>query len=168
MSGLNLPQEVGLGAAVLVNPNLLIATEVKWIDWSSALTTSTLSATNPDNASAPSVQQLTSNMYWRDQFVLAIGIAYNVTNNSIFRAGYNFGRNPVPKANLNPLLPAISQHTLTVGAGYHLNEKWQVDGGLEYILKEAVRYTNVSSPFGPDAQEVNEVLALHLRLTYWL
>jgi long-chain fatty acid transport protein len=53
VEGLNLPQELGLGAAVRFKPKLLIATAVKWINWSSALKTSTLTVTNPDNPAAP-------------------------------------------------------------------------------------------------------------------
>ena len=166
VSGLNLPQDLAIGAAVQANPALLVSVEAKWIDWSSALTTSTLTVANPDNPSAPAVQSLTSTMNWRDQVVLALGIAYQATDKLIFRAGYNYGRNPIPASNLNPLLAAIAQHTVTAGAGYHPAAKWQIDGGVEYSPKETVRYTNPSLPFGPNAQETNEVLAIHFRLAY--
>jgi len=166
VTGMNLPQELGLGAAMQADPALLVAVEVKWIDWSSALTTSTLTATNPDNPAAPAVQTLTSSMNWRNQIVMALGIAYKWSDDVVFRGGYNYGRDPIPDNNLNPLLAAISRQTITAGVGYRLTAKWQMDGGIEYSPKESIHYSNPSLPFGPDAEEVNEVLALHLRITY--
>lgn len=168
VTGFNLPQEVGLGAAARVGPDLLVSMEVKWINWSAALKTTTLRAADPDNPSAPAVQTLTSPMDWRDQVVVATGIAYQWTDRIILRAGYNYGQNPIPEHALNPLLAAISRQSVTAGAGYRLTERWRVDGGVEYALRTVVRYTNPTLPFGPDAQEVSEILTVHMRVGYLL
>jgi long-chain fatty acid transport protein len=85
--GMAPPQEVGLGVAVRPVRPLLVAVKVAWIDWSGALKTSTLHASNPDNSGAPSTLALPSTLNWRDQYVFAIGIAYDLTEKAILRAG---------------------------------------------------------------------------------
>lgn len=164
--GLNLPQELGLGIAFKPVRRLLAAVELNWIDWSEAVKRSTLTAAGPDNPGAPPVLALTSRMDWRDQMVIAIGIAYTNDNEIVFRAGYNYGRNPIPDEALNPLLAAISQQTFTLGIGYPFAAKWQIDGGVEYSAAEKIRYTNPELPFGQNAVEINEVLAIHTMLTH--
>jgi len=166
VKGLNLPQELGLGVAVRPTEPLLASVEVKWIDWSSAIKSSTLTARDPDNPGAPPVQSLTSTMDWRNQVVLAAGVAYELTENAILRAGYNYGRNPIPNKNLSPLLAAISEQTVTAGGGYRFTAHWRTDGGVEYGLRNKVRYTNPNLPFGPDSAETNESIALHLSASY--
>jgi len=165
MKGLNLPQELGLGVAVQATKPLLASVEIKWIDWSSAIKSSTLKAADPDNPVAPPVQTLTQKNDWRDQTVIAVGAAYELTDNAVLRAGYNFGRNPIPNKNLNPLLAAISEETVTAGAGYRLTDHWRMDGGVEYEFKNKVRYTNPNLPFGPNSTETAELVALHLSVS---
>ncbi len=165
IDGMALPQEVGLGVAVRPVRPLLVAVKVAWIDWSGALKTSTLRASNPDNPGAPSALALPSTLNWRDQYVFAIGIAYDLTEKAILRAGYNYGRNPIPAKSLNPLLAAITEHHATFGAGYAFSPKWQMSGAVEYAFNNKVVYDNPELPFGPGAEEENESIAAHVMLS---
>ena len=165
IEGMALPQEVDVGFAMRPVPPLLFAVKVAWIDWSGALKTSTLRATNPDDPGAPSTLALPSTLNWRDQYVFAIGIAYDLTEKAILRAGYNYGRNPIPANSLNPLLAAITEHHATFGAGYAFSPKWQLSGALEYSFHNKVRYDNPELPFGPGAEEENESIAVHVMLS---
>lgn len=165
VNGLNLPQELGVGIAIRPIGRLLASVELNWVDWSSALKSSTLNASEPDRSGAPPVQAFTAKMAWRDQVVMAVGIAYELEK-AVFRAGYNFGRNPIPPETLNPLLATVQQHTVTVGAGYRVTARWSMDGGVEYVLRETIRYTNPELPFGPDAEAVVEVIVIHFTASY--
>jgi len=168
IDGMALPEEVGVGVSVRPVQPLLVAVKVAWIDWSGALETSTLHAANPDNPGAPSTLALPSTLNWRDQYVFAIGIAYDLTEKAILRAGYNYGRNPIPANSLNPLLAAITEHHATCGAGYTFSPKWQMSGAVEYAFNNAVTYDNPELPFGPGAEEENESIAAHVMLsTRW-
>lgn len=165
-TGINLPQEFGAGIAFRPTDRLLTAVELNWLQWSKAVRSTTLTASAPDDQNAPAVQSASASMNWRDQYVLAVGMAYDWSPVLILRAGYNYGRSPVPKETINPLLAAISRHTYTLGLGYRLSERWRIDGGLEYIGRERVRFTNPEMPFGADAVAINEVLAFHAMLVY--
>jgi long-chain fatty acid transport protein len=102
---------------------------------------------------------------WRDQYVIALGLAWDVTERTVLRAGYNYGRNPIPDDTLNPLLPNIAEHHLTAGAGHRLTGRWRMDVAVEYQLPHEVTYTNPDLPFGPDAREHQEFAAVHVMVS---
>lgn len=163
--GLNLPQEVGLGLAIRPTNKLLVSLELNWLDWSDAIQSTTLTASNPDNGTAAPTISITTPQNWRDQIVIATGLAYAVNEKMIFRAGYNYGKNPIPDENLSPLLATIGEHHLTLGMGYQLGKLWRMDGALEYLLNKKVTYNNPSLPFGPGAVEEEEYLTFYVTLS---
>ncbi|MGE5698476.1 MAG: OmpP1/FadL family transporter [Deltaproteobacteria bacterium] len=165
IEGMSLPQDFGVGVAVRVTKPLLLSAEVTWIDWSKALKTSTLRASDPDNPAAPPSLALTSKLNWRDQYVFAVGAAYDLTEKAILRAGYNYGKNPIPADTLSPLLDPIGEHTGTFGGGYSFSKRWQVNAAAEYNFRNRVRYNNPQLPIGPGAEEEQEVIVAHVMLS---
>lgn len=165
LEGLSLPREVGLGVAMRPAASLLLAADVSWLDWSGSMKTSTLRANGPDNPGAPSSLALPATHDWRDQYVIALGLAWDATERLVFRTGYNYGRNPIPSRNTNPLLAAFAEHHVTVGCGYAIGSKWRTDLAVEYALNKKVTYDNPELPFGPGAQEENETIAAHLMVS---
>jgi long-chain fatty acid transport protein len=162
--GIDQPQELGAGIAVQFTNALLLSLEVDWLDWSAAVHRSELRAKNPNNPSAPRHLDLTSELNWRDQYVFAVGVAYDLNPRTVIRCGYNYGRNPIPDEHLSPLLAPINQHHLTLGGGYQLSRTWRLDGALEYDLPETVSYNNHDLPFGPGASESSEIVSLYVEL----
>lgn len=75
LDGLALPQELEGGIAWQTTPRVLVAFDLKWQDSSRALRTQTLSASNPDDPRAPPTISSTSALDWRDQVVVAAGLA---------------------------------------------------------------------------------------------
>ncbi|VAW78161.1 hypothetical protein MNBD_GAMMA14-1245 [hydrothermal vent metagenome] len=159
------PQELGVGAAIQATDKLLVSLELTWIEWSDAVTRGMTRASNPDNPAAPPVLNNAVSYNWRDQYILAVGAAYQWNTKTVLRAGYNYGRNPIPDNNLNPLLNIIDKHHLTVGFGYMPDASWQIDGALEWSIRSDETYTNPELPFGPNAEVVGEAVTLHLRLS---
>jgi long-chain fatty acid transport protein len=166
LRGVGLPKELGAGVAFRPSERWLIAMDITWIDWSKAVHEATLTATNPDNPAAPTRVELNAIHHWRDQYVVALGFAYEPDARSIYRFGYNYGRNPIPAENLTPLLPMIVERHVTFGAGYRLGPQWRFDGGIEYYLPIEVSYTNPRLPFGENARERGgSFVSMHLTLS---
>lgn len=163
--GLGLPEEIGLGAAWQVTPRTLVSVEVTRLAWSRILRSQTVSISNPDNVAAPATIQQTSRLDWKDQYVVALGTAYDLNDKTKLYAGFNYGRNPVPAQTTSPLLSASGEKHLTAGAKVRLNGDWQISGAVEYLLPKKVTYYNPELPFGPGAQERNEYIALTLALS---
>jgi long-chain fatty acid transport protein len=160
LDGLALPQELAGGIAWQPMPRLLMALDLKWFDYSRALRTQTLSASNPDNPQAPPTISSTSALDWRDQVVVATGLAYTVDESTNFYAGINYGRNPVPAQTLNPLLAAIGELHLTAGIAGKVGDGWRAAAALEYLVPKEVTYYNPQLPFGPGAQERTSYVAV--------
>jgi long-chain fatty acid transport protein len=162
IDGLRLPQTVSVGYALQANPDLLLSIDGTWIDWSGALRSTTLTASNPDNAGAAAMLQATEVHNWNDQYVLALGLAYDATDALTLYAGYNHARNPTPPEHLDPTLAGITEQHFTTGLRYQSSPQWWFYGALEYGRKESVTYDNPALPFGPGATESGGHLTLHL------
>ena len=151
LDGFALPREIALGLAVHPDADWLLSIKLDWLDWSHALTVTTVSASDPDNPAAiPSLAASATNN-WRNQWVMAVGGAYRYDAYTLLYMGYNHGRNPVPTQHTNPLLGAITKHHLTLGMSRQLNSRWDLATSLEYAYSGKVTYTNPELPFGPNA-----------------
>lgn len=164
-TGINLPTEVGLGYALDVTPRLLLSLEADWIDWSNAVDTATLTANDPDNPGAAPAMTITADHNWRDQYVLAAGLAYAPTTDWTVYAGYSHARDPIRPEHLTPILAAIAEQHATAGFSHRLGTHWRLFAALEYTLRNEVTYTNPSLPFGPDARETLEFVVVHATLS---
>jgi len=165
VQGFKLPQQIAIGVALRPRPRWLIALKASWLDWSNAIDSSELVASQPNNPSAPSTLVFPAEHNWRDQTVFAVGLIHELNARTLIRAGYNYGRNPAPPETLNPLFAPIAEHHLTVGFGRRWRKQWEFDGALEYTINNAVTYTNPDLPFGTDAEEELESIAIYFNAT---
>ena len=123
-----------------------------------------LRATDPSIAGLADINS-TSTMNWDNQLVFATGMAYHYNDKLTLYAGYNYGKNPIPKEHTNPVVAGIFDHHLTFGGSYKYNSQWTLFGGIEYDFRKKVEYTNPELPFGNDAQLRNEAVWLHLMVS---
>jgi long-chain fatty acid transport protein len=144
VDGFALPQELGLGAA-WKSGSLLLSAELTWLNWDDALNQQTISASDPSSPTPAPTLRRDSSLNWKDQYVLALGIAYTTGFRTTFYGGLNLANNPVPPETLTPLLsPAVARKHLTAGFSHPLPQGWKVSGGALYVLPEKVTYTNPS------------------------
>jgi long-chain fatty acid transport protein len=161
VEGLHLPQEIALGAAQRIGDRWLLAIKLSWLDWSSAFRKSTSTASSPDNPLAPQSVTSSADLNWRDQYVVALGVAFDATPATTLMAGINYGRNPIPAETTSPLLAAFTEMHATAGFIHKINSNWHASAGIEYDFAKTVTYTNPQLPFGVNAQERDEVIAIH-------
>jgi long-chain fatty acid transport protein len=151
LDGIALPREIAVGMAVHPGANWLVSVKLDWLNWSDALTVTTVTASDPDNAAAIPVLSASTTNNWRDQWVVAVGGVYQFQTGTVLRWGYNYGRNPIPTEHTDPLLGAISKYHLTLGLSQPINAEWILATSLEYAYGGKVTYTNTELPFGPNA-----------------
>ena len=164
LEGFATPREVALGMAWKPESDLLLAFKVNWINWADAIKSTTLTAKNPDSSFAPAQISSSNRLDWRNQVVLALGLAYDINPKTTLYAGYNYGKNPMPRATTTPFIAGILEHHYTAGAAYKFTPEWTFTGGLEYSPVVKVNYNNSEMPFG-NAQLRNEALFLHFMLS---
>ena len=125
------PAVIGAGLAYQPNQRLLLAFDVRHIQWAGVMEdfkmhfVADVAATN----GGFSGQDLTAVLFqdWDDQWVYSIGGQYQLMDGLEVRAGYNTSNNPVPDNFLNALFPAIVEDHLTFGMGYALSKRSKVE-----------------------------------------
>lgn len=175
IDGFTWPREFEAGVAIQATNDLLVAADIKWLNWSSSIDQVTVKGSNPSQQGVPANPALNFNMNWNDQWVFALGAEYSLSDKQLIRAGYNYGKNPVPNSNLSPLFPAIVEHHLSVGYSY-LWTSWQLSIAYEYGFNNN-RTNNspgppsdqngIANPFGPGVSVDHRQQDVHLQLSYF-
>ena len=164
-SGVDQPQELGIGLSHQFNNKFLLALELNWLNWKNAIRRSKIEISEPENPAAPSVLLQELNLDWRDQYVMSVGAEYKLNEKIILRGGYNYARNPIPDRSISPLLSPITEHHITAGLEYKLGDKWSAVTTIEYDVNASATYTNSQLPFGENSKIEGEFIAIHSLLS---
>jgi long-chain fatty acid transport protein len=171
------PQEAEFGFTFQPASNLLVAVDTKWINWSSTMGIVELEVSDPPEgfpaAPFPNGQggytgTMLFQMNWDDQMVYALGLEYTVNKMNTVRAGFNYGKNPVPDNNLSPLFPAIVEKHVTVGYGLDLGNLG-FDLAYELGLENTRTNNNTNqmvNPFGPGIAVSHSQNTVHFETSY--
>ncbi len=136
------PATFATGFAFQANDRLLIAADVKFIDWSAVMDTfsTTFTADESDPYFPGQTLDVSLDQDWDDQTVWSFGVQYKASDRLMLRGGASFANNPVPDQYLNPLFPAITTSHYTFGFGYKVNDVSKV--GAAFSWAPEVEATN--------------------------
>ncbi len=160
MTGLRLPEELAFGIAFRPTERLLVSLQDKWYNWSDAIKTLQITASNPRTPGAPPTVVIPSAIDFVDQHVIEIGIAYDFDKNNTFLAGINHGSRPIPDNNVSPIFAPIQARFYTFGVKHKINEEWYSAVGVEAYGFQSVTYD--SPIFGPRANERHTGFVVHM------
>ncbi|HSW14662.1 MAG TPA: outer membrane protein transport protein [Solimonas sp.] len=168
MDGLALAQDFGLSAAWQATPRLRLALELSWLDWSKAMRQTRLQARNPDTAGLPAALEsldVRTPLDWRDQYAVALGVEWKHDDRTTLRAGFDRVSRATPRSTLSPLLNLIQGEEITAAITRRLDSGLDLGLALQYQFLQHLQYSNPSLPFGDQAREDYEVLAVVLALS---
>ena len=151
VEGFTWPAQFGAGVELRPAKGWMIAADVRRYLWNHAMKQITVKGENPHVPSFVSAVEMPFVFNWEDQWVTNLGAEYALNEAFTLRAGWNYGRSPVPDATLNPLFPAITTQHMTTGFS------WKSDGntvhfGLERAFEAEQVNLNTNpneNPFGP-------------------
>ena len=108
-----------------------------------------LSARDPEtaNANVPQDVTLVQALQFRDQFVLAIGTAYDVTDKLRLMTGLNLARNPVPDSSITPTINLTQELEFDFGIRYALSKQWHLSSAIQYQPEKSEFANNPDQPF---------------------
>lgn len=121
------PATLALGVAWQASPTLLLAADLKRLQWSDVMKDFKL---RYDSAGIGGSVSFALPQNWKDQTVTSLGLAWNATPALVLRAGVNLASNPIPEAMVNPLFPATVERHYTAGLGYRLSPASEINGSL--------------------------------------
>jgi long-chain fatty acid transport protein len=139
------------GVAWKAMPELSLALDVQWIQWS---------ATNgKDQPKWTNDTQLTGampfNLDWSDQLVFKVGGEYAATPAWKVRAGYNYGKQPLNADRFfeNIAFPAIAEHHISLGLGWNATKELAINLAGTYSPKSTL--SGSSAALGNAAYETS-------------
>lgn len=117
------PQMVTGGVSWRPHSRWRLTLQADWINWANAFDELPITLTRGNNADVNALVGSDSlkdvaPLRWHDRFVYRVGLEYAVTDHVRLRAGYAYGKSPVPDSTLTPLTAVIMEHTVTAGMGY--------------------------------------------------
>mgnify|MGYP000147276251 CR=1 FL=1 len=145
----DIPENYGVGIAIKPVKNLVIAADVLRINYSDVNSVGNL---GPGLASDPAggipayadeskMLGLDKGMGfgWTDMTVYKLGIQYGINNKLQLRAGYNYGKTPIPdnQITFNLLAPATVEHHYSAGFTYRANDNLEVTGTYMYVASNS-------------------------------
>ena len=132
---LNLPQQAGVGAAYQLSPQLTIAADFLWLDWSSQ------HGYGNRLSNRPLGTKQGPGFGWKDQKLLRLGMSYTLNPAWTLRSGVSFSNHYIPRSEATfAALAPFSEYThYSVGATYHLSAQTEITGaylrGIQHTLK---------------------------------
>jgi len=125
-NNLDMPHQLKAGISGKPFDNWLLALDFHWINWSGISM----------YGDAPSK----GGLGWRDQYCFDFGTQYSPLNWLHLRAGYGYGRSPIPDNAIfaNAIAPLISQHAFGVGFGFDVAKKWTINTHYGMNLKHTM------------------------------
>jgi long-chain fatty acid transport protein len=104
----SLPEIISWGVAYKGLPKTLIDVDLRYFDYKDAA------------LFGQSVRD--GGLGWRSVFAVATGVQYQLSEKVTLRGGYLYNTNPIPSTAtlFNAQAPGITQHTLSLGASYHI------------------------------------------------
>jgi long-chain fatty acid transport protein len=111
---------------------------------------------------------------WKDTFVFKVGAQHDLTKEVKIRAGYNYGKSPIPKNNvlfsaLNEVI-TVTEHVFSAGGSYTFSPTMSLDFGAGYMFPHKIT-DNGAGIAGAAAKGLNVkarglVLTFGFNLTY--
>ncbi len=126
----DMPQMIGIGLAYMPFDALTLETDFQWTEWS-VFDRSTLHI--EDKAPEAGITDVSTEMNWKDTWVICIGAEYRPDEQWALRCGYFFTENQIPDESVHPASPEADNHTLNMGVGYK-NEKITIDAAYSFQL----------------------------------
>jgi long-subunit fatty acid transport protein len=138
-----LPQRIGVGFSWFLFDQLTLSMDCHWIHYSDTQSEMKIKIKNGTNADLNALvggdrTRTVLNMGWDDQFVVSVGLSWQVSPNCILRCGYNYGTNPVPDKYENPQFISIMEHHINIGGSYLLHRNISVHTALEFTLPHKI------------------------------
>ncbi len=153
------PETYGIGASWKANKDLMVALDVKRINWANVMKDFKMTYEGSVAGGATTIDfDLPQN--WKNQTVIELGVAYLFTPEFTGRIGVNLADNPIPDKDMNYLFPAIEKNHYTIGAGYAFSKANSVDFSFAYAPEVKV---NAGSGVTTTHSQMNEQIMYSYR-----
>jgi long-chain fatty acid transport protein len=133
--GFDIPETYGVGVAIKANPKTTVALDVTQINYSGIKSLANPNSGTPANTTLGAEDG--KGFGWSDMTVYKLGVAHQMDDKTTIRAGWNYGKQPISKGQLdfNLLAPAVVEHHVSAGLTRALDKDSSVSLHAMYAPK---------------------------------
>ena len=168
---LDMPENYGIGIAIKPAKNLVIAADIVRVNYEDVAATGNR---GPETgAGTEGIQSVSDpsallgldggmSFGWENQTIYKLGVNYGLNERWQIRAGYNYGKSPMPddQVTFGSLAPGITEHHYSMGFTYKANENLEVTGTYVYAAPNSQSNTNQNVVGGVDIGMHQNLFAL--------
>jgi len=141
---ITLPQQLFAGISYKGFDRWILEAGLRWEDWSCF---DQLKVKFDSGMPAPPQPRR-----WHDTYAFNFGAQYRYNEIVTLRAGYLYGKNPVPDSTFEPAIPDSDTHLFTVGTGLNFG-KLTVDLAYAYQMQEdRTKKNDIGSPYAANGK----------------
>jgi long-chain fatty acid transport protein len=161
----DIPENWTIGLAVKATKKLTVAADLEKIYYSNVASVANPGpdAKNPTTFFPPGCQTLSDGSNtcmlgrddgmgfgWQDMMVYKVGFNYDYNDNWSFRAGYNYGKAPMPNNQVlfNFLAPAVVENHVTLGASYRPDKNMEWSFNYMHAFSNTIKGPTALGPVG--------------------
>jgi long-chain fatty acid transport protein len=147
------PATVGIGIKQDLTPRQRVSLDVVWVDWADAFKDINIELNDSSNPIfthylGPVFNQSIP-LDWWDSVSVRTGYEWFYSDASVVRLGYTYNSIVIPSSNLTPWIPAILEHTFSIGWGTKFENNWRLDLAYQFSFGPQ-RTENTSALVGGD------------------
>lgn len=149
----DIPEHFGAGIAVTPKAGTLIAVDVQHIRYASVASVGNLNT----GFLAPAAFGLGPALgdddgpgfAWRDMTVVKLGLEQRVHDRLDLRAGYSYGRQPIPASEtaFNVVAPGVIEHHVTIGLAWQASKRFEIQAFYMHGFGDRVEGTSPDNVF---------------------
>jgi long-chain fatty acid transport protein len=147
--GFDIPANYGAGVACKVAPPVTVAFDVVRIEYLGIKSVN--NPLLPNLFNAPLGTANGAGFGWQDVTAYKLGVHWAVNPTTTLRAGYNYGKQPIPASEtlFNVLAPGVVEQHFTVGGTWAMPGNSELSFFFMYVPEKTVNGSNsIPAPFG--------------------
>ncbi|HBO3191814.1 TPA: OmpP1/FadL family transporter [Pseudomonas aeruginosa] len=91
---------------------------------------------------------ITAEENWHDTWAHAVGVAYQLNNQWVLRAGFSVDQSPTNNTNRDPRIPTGDRKVVSFGAGWTPARQVTIDVAYSYLWEESIKVNDTSATQG--------------------
>ena len=166
---INTPGNLGVGASLKITPKINVALDIVRIYYEGTASIANTGPNLPGGSVGPFPVSKEVNglgedeglgFGWRDQTVYKLGFEYKYAKDLTLRAGWNYGKSPIPEEReilFNLVAPATTQWHVTLGGTYKISREMELNFAYMHAfttMQQGPTYITTKDVPGPNTGSI--------------
>jgi long-chain fatty acid transport protein len=159
----DIPASYGVGLSFAATPQTTLLFDIVQIDFNDVKSLG--NKNNHNNANTKLGEDDGKGFGWKNMTVFKLGVRHQLNDKTTLRAGWNYGKQPIPGTELdfNLLAPAVVEHHLTLGFTHKLDANSEISAHFMHAMNKKLTGTTIANGAGANGGGTFHVNALEMK-----